>query len=457
MAEATPKQKTNPNDPLAVTNDLTSMAPEAFAQLQQLQADAHAKELEVYRQELNAKLNAGNDNVFSVLANAANIKGIVEAKAAHFQTQQQADQAAYQIAAQKKQEVNDTIAAIGAEMGASAVDIKRAQDVGGFENVGKEMKAFSEGQVANATKGSQVALAAANVSKTVAETAQSQASAAASMANANKTNIEATGAQIDNARKLQPKEGDFIIEKQFDGTTRRIQMGKMPDGMALQQNSDGTYTTIFDISKDQGANKAAFDKLQTDKADIANKQRDISQLQQLTQDLANMGVGEVGETQVAAAEAKRLVGQATAQDNKILAYNAASKGLSMFGLKTALGAQFTQREGELYMQINGSITSPKLRRDWTAAYASGSLEAATAATKIQDAAIAQGVAPAKAAIYAQNATKFMAGTSVLKNLLRTGNAELIRNQYKVLRQSGADDATIQSRLGDDAKLLANYL
>jgi hypothetical protein len=438
--------------------DMLLQSPEEVAKLMALQEQMFQKQQEQLRARASAEVALKASDPFTAWSALSNMADASKAKREEFDLLQQQQLMQIQQAAEAKKKVEANIAAMGGQLGLTPEQIQRAQITGSIETVGKEVKAAAEGNVAARTQDTLVQQANANLAKTAADTAQSKAAAAASLAQAQKATVEAQGTMIDNQRKLQVKEGDWVVEKQPDGSTRKVQLGKLPEGMRYVQNSDGTFSTTYDIGTSEGANKLALENLTTVQQAINKKEKSLGTLTALSRDPAIMTLGEISPLQVSAARGKQSAGMASETDLKIIAYDNAMQDLAVGSMKEMFGANTSNQELAAAISIQGSASSPKLQRDWAVAYGAGLMASQKEQLGITQSLINQGVAPAKAAALAQEKTKFRTSVETLRTLLNAGNSELIRRQADVMNRAGVTLDTVQRGLGQsDFERLMRYV
>ena len=358
------------------------------------------------------------------------------------------------------QGMKETALAVWQEYGLTAAEMKAGIAAGGFRDPmkflqerGRGMQEVAKGSVEAQTGGSKVEQASAEVAFTKARTVTESAQQANYYANIAKTKAETAKAWIDAQRAAQPKEGDWITEKLPNGSTRQVQMGKVPDGAFYAKNPDGTMSMMFDISKTDGANKSAFEAVDGISQAINKRQAQVSILTGLAPKFMGR---EISDAAVWAAEKRASIGMASADDRDILSYNASLKALATMDIKSLMGGNTSDAELRAVTEAYGSITSPSTRRDMLASNTLAAQKVDQKRLEIFNTAIRSGVSPAQAKMAADTATKGEVLVEGLRSLLKTGKTASIRAQYSAIRNSGLSAESVMAKLGQDANLLRNY-
>ena len=358
------------------------------------------------------------------------------------------------------QGMKETALAVWQEYGLTAAEMKAGIAAGGFKDPmkflqerGKGMQEVAKGSVEAQTVGTKVQQAGADLALTKAKTSTEAAQQANYYANVAKTKAETAKAWIDAQRAAQPKEGDWITEKLPNGSTRQVQMGKVPEGAFYAKNQDGTMSMMFDISKSDGANKAAFESVDTISQSIKKREPQISTLTGLAPKFLGR---EISDAQLWAAQKRMAIGMATAEDRDMVSYNDTLKAMAIMDIKATLGGNTSNVELTSLETAYGSITSPSGRRDLLATNMIAAQKTDQKRLEIFNTAIRSGVSPAQAKLAADTATKGDTLVEGLRMLLKTGKTASIRAQYSAIRNSGLSAESVMAKLGQDANLLRNY-
>lgn len=368
---------------------------------------------------------------------------------------QQSNRLQLEVAAQAKAQRNAALLGIARENKLTEAQTQYLLENGDLKNFGEAMSAASKGQVDYQTRDTEVQQKQANVRKTEADILQAKASAVSSYASANQANANAAKTQVETKRLLQPQEGDWIKEKQLDGTVKTVQMKKLPEGVGYELNADGTMSMGFDPSKSDSANKAAFDSMREGQQLLTNMQPNAMEIQRLLPKITAMG--DISDAKVASARGKKAAGIASQDDMDIVAFDDATKAISYQQLKPNFGGNVSEGERTAYTSVSATAASPQDRRLVLSSLTLGTVKSAQMYNEIMQKGIQQGMAPAAAKAAADAATRGVGATEGFRIVLNSGKSDLIKATYLSLRKSGMSDEGIQKRLGADAAKLRNYL